>query len=139
VVVGKEKEFDRALATAGLPVERVDITIPPPPSGGPSNAPEGSAPAGDAGLGRQWLERAADAAGGAAAWKAVKTVRLEQSSTVTMHDRSMSANSTLLWRLPDHIASVRVLPFGESKLGYDGKNGWSALGKQVKDEPDLGE
>ena len=31
VVVGKEKDFDRPLASAGLPVERVDISIPPPP------------------------------------------------------------------------------------------------------------
>ena len=32
VVVGKEKEFERPLESMGLPVERVDITIPPPPS-----------------------------------------------------------------------------------------------------------
>lgn len=32
VVVGKEKDFDRPLESYGLPVERVDITIPPPPA-----------------------------------------------------------------------------------------------------------
>ena len=31
-MVGKEKDFDRPLESAGLPVERVDISIPPPPS-----------------------------------------------------------------------------------------------------------
>ncbi len=32
VVVGKEKDFDRPLESYGLPVERVDIRIPPPPA-----------------------------------------------------------------------------------------------------------
>ena len=34
IVVGKEKDFDRPLESAGLPVERVDISIPPPPCSG---------------------------------------------------------------------------------------------------------
>jgi zinc protease len=32
VIVGHEKDFDRPLESAGLPVERIDITIPPPPA-----------------------------------------------------------------------------------------------------------
>jgi len=32
VIVGHEKDFDRPLESAGLPVERVDISIPPPPA-----------------------------------------------------------------------------------------------------------
>ena len=32
IVVGKEKEFEKPLESLGMPLERFDITIPPPPS-----------------------------------------------------------------------------------------------------------
>ncbi len=132
VVVGKEQDFDRALASAGLPVEKADIATSPP-----ATAPRGPAAPGASEQGRQWLRRAAELAGGSVVWRKPKSVRLEQSSTVTMQGRSMASTSTLLWRFPDRIESIRRLPFGETKLGFDGKTGWSSLGPQIKDEPNL--
>jgi len=136
VVVGREHDFERPLASAGWPVERADISIPPPPS----RTKQGSVTPqpGAEQQGREWLRKAADAAGGPTAWKQVKTQRLETSSTIVMGGRNMAASSKLAWKLPDRIVSVRTLPFGESKIGFDGKNGWSSVGTAIKDEPDLG-
>jgi hypothetical protein len=67
----------------------------------------------------------------------VKTQRLETSSTVVMGGRNIAASSKLAWKLPDRIVSVRTLPFGETKIGFDGKNGWSTMGATIKDEPEL--
>jgi len=44
VIVGHEKDFDRPLESAGLPVERVDISIPPPPAAKPAARPKRRAP-----------------------------------------------------------------------------------------------
>jgi len=135
VVVGREHDFERPLASAGLPVERADISIPPPPS----RTKQGSvvpAPGAEQ-QGREWLRQAADVAGGPLAWQQVKTQRLETSSTVVMGGRNIAASSKLAWKLPDRIVSVRTLPFGETKIGFDGKNGWSTMGATIKDEPEL--
>jgi zinc protease len=59
VLVGKEKEFERPLESMGLPVERVDIAIPPPPSklAVGEASPEALARADGAGQGRRARRR----------------------------------------------------------------------------------
>jgi zinc protease len=131
IVVGKEKDFDRPLESAGLPVERVDISIPPPPS----SIPTGPASAQSLAQGQEWLRKAGDLAGGSAAWKAIKTVRMEMSATLTMQGQSMPLTSSTSWALPDRVLVIQRLPFGEMKQGCDGTNGWISAGGQVKDEP----
>jgi zinc protease len=132
VVVGKEKDFDKPLESAGLPVERVDITIPPPPS---KNVAAGPATPEALSRGQALLGKACELAGGSAAWKEIKTCQVEQAANVTMQGQNVALTTTVSWRLPDHMLSVQKLPFGESKQGYDGSAGWVSFGGQVRDEP----
>jgi len=131
VVVGKEKDFDRKLETAGLPVERVDISIPSPPS----KLSVGQATPEASGQGRQWLERAAELAGGAAAWAAIKSVTLVEDQQISMQGQSVGIKSTTQWRLPDHRRVVRTLPMGEMVEVTDGAAGWMTMMGQTRDQP----
>ncbi len=134
VLVGREKDFDKSLDSYGLPVERVDVTIPPPPSRRPAHAAAGPHATETA---RQWLRDAGKLAGGTTAWAKVTSVQLEQTSHVTMNGQSLDVSSSLKWRLPDRILAVQKYPFGEARTGYDGVHGWSSMGPQTKDEPQM--
>lgn len=133
VVVGKEKDFDRSLESAGLTLDRADISIAPPPSKLKAGhaTPEALAKA------KSWLEKAAGLAGGAEAWAAVKTVSLEQQQTLTMQGQSIGLSSRLAWALPDRWLAVRKLPMGEMKQGFDGSAGWMMAMNQVQDQPKI--
>jgi zinc protease len=131
VLVGKEKEFERPLESLGLPVERVDITIPPPPSklAVAKATPEALA------KGQAALAQAAALAGGSAAWAAIKSVATESSETMHMGGQSISMTGSTKWRLPDHLVAVRQLPMGEFKQGTDGTTGWMAAMGQIQEQP----
>jgi zinc protease len=134
VIVGKEKDFDRPLDSLGQPVERVDISIPPPAS----KVATGAATPAQLAKGQQWLKAAADLAGGSAAWAAVKSFRTTGSATISMQGQSMSVGTETSLRLPDRMLSVLKLPQGEMIMGYDGTNGWRKGFGQVADEPKMG-
>jgi len=131
VLVGKEKEFEKPLESLGQPVERVDIAIPPPPS----KVSAGQASPEALARGQAWLKKAADLAGGGAAWATIKSVTMEREEVLTMQGQSMGMSSVMHWRLPDRVVAIRKLPMGEIKQGYDGTNGWMAAMGQIKDEP----
>ena len=133
VVVGKESEFDRPLESLGLPVERVDIRIPPPPS----KTAVGEASPEALAKGRALLEKAAAAAGGSQAFAAVKTVVMETSGSLTMQGQTMSVTSKQSWKLPSQWVAVTTLPMGELKQGSDGSTGWMAMMGQVRDNPPM--
>ena len=134
VVVGKEKDFDRPLESSGLPVERVDVSIPPPPS----KVHAAPATAQSLTKGQELLKKAIDLAGGSEAWKAIKTARIEQAATITMQGQSVQFTSSLSWVLPDRMLVVQRFPFGEMKQAYDGQNGWTSQAGAIKDEPKMG-
>lgn len=131
VLVGKEADFDRPLASVGLPVERVDVTIPPPPSTTSSIAatPEAKAKA------RGWLEAAVKAAGGRDAWAAVKGADITTDATVSMQGQSIALTVQEISQFPDKQLTIQKLPFGEMKSGFDGESGWMAGMGQVQDNP----
>jgi len=131
VIVGKEKEFDRPLESIGLPVERVDISIPPPPS------KSSVAPATPEALarGRQWLERAAERAGGASAWSAIKSWSEDRKVTVTMQGQSIALEGSESWMLPDRHHEVQKTPVGEMTRSFDGSAGWAKAMGQLRDDP----
>ena len=135
ILVGKEKDFEKPLESMGLPVERVDISIPPPAS----KVAAGEASPEALAKGQALLKKAADLAGGSAAWAAVKSVTMESSETVSMQGQSISMTSVMNWRLPDRYVAVRKLPMGEFKQGYDGTTGWMAGMGQAQDQPKAGE
>ena len=131
VVVGREKDFDAPLTSAGLPVERLDITIPPPASrlAVGASSPEARA------RGREWLERAATLAGGRAAWAAVKAVSFEEDQQVQMQGQSMAIKASTSWALPDRRRVVRKLPMGDMIEGATASAGWMSMMGQVQDQP----
>jgi len=131
VIVGKEKDFDRPLAAAGLPLERVDITIPPPAS----KVAAGEATPQALAAGAKLLARATELAGGAAAWAAVKSVRTTSQLSVSMQGQSMQAEQALSWQLPDRRFMAMKLPMGEMTTGFDGKVGWRSMMGQVQEDP----
>ena len=131
IIVGKEKDFDRPLASAGLPIERLDISIPPPPSklGKVSATPEALQ------KGAAWLQTAAKAAGGSAAWASVKSVTVSTEGTVSMQGQSIAISGEESWVLPNRRVVTQKLPFGEMKSGFDGANGWVSAMGQIQDSP----
>lgn len=135
VLVGKEKDFDRPLASVGLPVERVDVSIPPPPSktGNIAATPEAKAKA------RAWLEKAATAAGGRAAWAALKAADVTMDATVSMQGQSLALTIQEISQFPDKQLTIQKLPFGEMKSGFDGTAGWQAGMGQLRDDPKAAE
>ena len=135
IIVGREKDFDARLESAGLPVERVDITIPPPPrQGGEVKAtPEARAQA------QAWLAGAAKLAGGSAAWMAVKTVKLTTEASVSIQGQNISFTAEETWQLPNKQVAVQKLPFGEVKQGFDGRAGWMSGMGQLQDNPKAAE
>ena len=135
VIVGKEKDFDRPLVSLGQPVERVDLTIPPPPSKMKAAAATPAALA----RGSEWLAKAAQLAGGSAAWSKIKTVKVDAKNTVSMQGQTVHIETSLQWALPDRWLMTRKLPFGEVKQGFDGKSGWMSGMGQIQDQPKLAE
>ena len=131
VIVGKEREFDRPLESIGPPVERVDITIPPPASKsavGPAS-PEALA------RGREMLKRAAEKAGGPAAWATIKSWSEDVKISASMGGQSISLEATQSWVLPDRYHMLQKTPMGEVSTGFDGTAGWAKMMGQVQDDP----
>ena len=135
MIVGNEREFDRPLDSAGLSVERLDITIPPPPS----KLAVGAATPEALAKGRAMLEKAAAASGGSPAWAAVTSIVTEQSAQVTLQGQSVQIDGSESWLLPDKQLSVQRLPFGEMRQGTDGRIGWMSAMGQLQESPKIAE
>ncbi len=135
IIVGKEKDFEHPLASTGMPVERMDITIPPPPSklGKVSVTPASKQ------QGSKWLADAATAAGGTKAWAAVHSITEATEATLSMMGQSIAMTGTESWRFPDHKLAVQKLPFGEVTAGLDGATGWENPMGQLRDNPKAAE
>jgi hypothetical protein len=135
IIVGKEKDFEHPLASTGQVVERMDITIPPPPSklGKVSASPAAKQQA------AKWLADAATAAGGAKAWAAVHSVTEATDANVSLMGQSLAVTATESWRFPDHKVATQKLPFGEIQTGLDGTAGWMSGMGQLQDNPKAAE
>lgn len=135
VIVGKEKDFDGSLESAGLPVERLDISIPPPPSklGKVAESPAALA------KGAEWLAAAAKAAGGTSAWTGIKSATIGTEAQLTMQGQSLAISGEESWVFPNKQISTQKLPFGEMKQGFDGTSGWMSAMGQLQDNPKAGD
>lgn len=135
IVVGKEKEFEKPLDSMGLPLERVDITIPAPVS----KVAAGEATPEALAKGQALLTKAAGLAGGSAAWAAIKSISVEGNESVSMQGQTMDMSNVIHWRFPDHFVATRKLPMGEISQGCDGASGWMSAMGQVSDQPKVAE
>ena len=131
LVVGKSSDFDQPLDSLGRPVQTLDITIPEPPR------EETAASDSSLARGREVLQRAQQAAGGAEKLAAVKDV----TKTVKMEGMQggMSADQTTQIILPGVLRQENVLPFGKITVFVDGSTGWmeSPQGRMPLPPPQL--
>jgi zinc protease len=119
VAVGRAEEFEKSLATLGLPVSSIDLTIPPPKAAPPAKAnPAGAARA------RELLQRAQQAVGGAGKLAAV-TDMLE---IAELHMDPAMGGATVKrtdeWVAPSYFREDSQLPVGALSIYSDGKTGW---------------
>lgn len=131
VIIGKEADFERPLESLGLPVERIDLTIPPP---GSQLAVEPASPEAMA-KGGEWLAAAVKGSGGAAAWQKLKSVAVDREATLSIQGQKLAVKSRTLWAFPDRRVDRLQLPFGEMVQASDGATGWSSAMGQVQDQP----
>lgn len=88
--------------------------------------------------GRAMLRKAADWAGGPAAFAAVRSWQEETAATLHMGRESAEIAQSVSWRLPDRLRIVQRLPMAEMTQGYDGSAGWGSSLGRVEDQPEMG-
>jgi zinc protease len=129
VAVGNASGFAKSLETLGsvtvVPLARLDLTQPdlaakPETAAGPEAAARG----------RELIEAAAEAVGGAARLDAVKDVMNTGAVTLMTPGGELKgeARSTVLY--PDKVKTVITLPVGEVVQVYDGRQAWMRMGPQ---------
>jgi predicted Zn-dependent peptidase len=119
VAVGKTDEFAKSLATLGLPVSSIDLTIPEPQ---PEVKPK--AAAGDPAKAKQLLARMQRAVGGADKLAAVKDMVEVAELHVDQAFGGLTMNRTDRWGAPSYFREDTKLPFGMVSVYSDGKTGW---------------
>lgn len=126
VVVGKAEEFDEPLSVFGE-VHNIDLTIPPPPQEG------FAATEAELALGRQTLLKSAEACGGVANFKAVKSVSMTGTITIKMPQGELPGTIASVDILPDKSISTMKAPMmGEQIDVFDGTIGWTIAQGQTQ-------
>jgi zinc protease len=126
VAVGNSKEFGKPLSDLGK-VTTLDLTIPEPKQ----TAAASDRPTADSSTlarGRQILERAQQAMGGADGLAAIKDVRVTRDMNMTAGGMKIQQESLLL--APNYLRQEQMLPFGKMTAYSDGKSGWLAMPPQ---------
>jgi len=132
VAIGNPKELGKPLSALGK-VTALDLTIPEPkPTASPtaSGAPAGGAtvPGERSAQGRQLIERAQQAMGGADKLAAVKDFR--STREVKMAAGGLTVKQTNLFLASGYLRQEQELPFGKMTAFSDGKSGWLAAPPQ---------
>ena len=117
IVVGNDQDFDEPLAAFGE-VNEIDVTIALPAV----EAPEATED--DVAMGRELLERSAEALGGLDAIASVKTFRETAEVTVVRPMGEMNITIESLVALPDQWKTVMQTPMGNIDFVLSGDQGW---------------
>jgi zinc protease len=118
VAVGNPVQFGQSLEKLGRPVTAVDLTIPPP---GKEAAPSDAA---SLAKGRQILDRAQRAVGGADRLAAVHDFTLTQDNRFDPDARRLDASETDRWIAPGHLRESSRDSGGPFDVYCDGTLGW---------------
>jgi zinc protease len=119
VAVGKTGEFQQSLATLGLPVSSIDLSIP---EDGGSKPPE-------AAKATQLLARAQQAVGGAEKLAAVNDMVEVAELHVDPSFGGATIKRTDRWVAPAYFREDTELPFGTVSIYGDSKTGWMSSPK----------
>ena len=117
IAVGRTDEFRQSLATLGLPISSIDLTIPQPKAA--------ATPPGDAAKGKQLLARVQQAAGGVDKLAAVKDM-IEVGDLHLVNPAGMTIRRMDRWIAPEYFREDTTLPPGIVTIYGDGKTGWMA-------------
>jgi outer membrane lipoprotein-sorting protein len=118
VVVGKPSDFDQPLASLGLPVTPLDITIPQP------KQERAKADAGSLAAGRAALLRAQKAAGGAQKLASIKDAVYTANARLSGPMGNMTVKQKVQILFPSAMRQENELPFGRIDVYTDGQTGW---------------
>ena len=128
VAVGNPKDFGRPLDTLGK-VTLIDLTIPEPK---PAQAAASNAMLD---RGKQLLQRAQQAMGGADKLAAVKDVAQVVDLAMDAAAGGMRVKQVNQWAGSDQLRTEQELPFGKIIAYSDGKSGWLATPQGVLPMP----
>jgi hypothetical protein len=118
--VGNPKEFGTPLASLGMKVEPIDLTIPEP-------KPEAPPPdAASLAKGKELLQRVQQALGGADKLAAVKDLQFHANLEVFTPGASMKVKQTNSFVAPWTLRQDNELPFLKQSVYSDGTSGWLA-------------
>ncbi|HUJ20639.1 MAG TPA: pitrilysin family protein [Bryobacteraceae bacterium] len=133
LAVGNPQEFKTPLATLGLPVTSIDLTIPEPAAAAAAKAPAADA----AGIerGKELLQRVQQAVGGADKLAAVRDVVETVNVTMAAMSPGIKITQVNTWLAPDQFRQESQLPFGKVVVYSDGKAGWMATPQGVQPLP----
>ena len=116
VAVGDPKKFGgKDLKTLGMPVEKVDIAIPQP------KQEKAKSDAGSTAKGRQLVDKAIEAIGGAKSLAGLKDYVQVVDSKMS---NGMAVNQKNQWVQPGLLRQDVTLPFGKITSFFDGNEGW---------------
>jgi hypothetical protein len=114
IAVGNPKEFGKdPLSELGIPVNKLDLTIPEPKSEAASAAQALAV-----------LKKAQDAMGGRARLAAVNDLETLADVTFQMGASNAKGSQRAQRIFPDTLRQEQKLPFGEIDVFSDGKTGW---------------
>ena len=130
VAVGNPQQFGTPLATLGLPVTPIDLTIPDP-DGVKAGAPAKTDSAGIE-RGKKLLERVQQAVGGADKLAAIQDVSETRDLIMGSGAKIQQIN---LWVAPDQFRQESQLPFGKVIVYSDGKSGWMSTPQGLQPMP----
>jgi zinc protease len=131
VAVGNPQQFGTPLATLGLPVTSLDLTIPDPESvkaGAPAKADSASLEAG-----KKMLQRMQQAVGGADKLAAIQDVSETRDLIMEGGTKIEQVN---LWAAPGQFRQESQLPFGKVIVYSDGKSGWMSTPQGLRPLPE---
>jgi predicted Zn-dependent peptidase len=118
VAVGNPKEFGTPLASLGLNIQPIDLSIPEPK--------QQSAQANPASLtkGKELLQRVQQALGGVDRLAAMKDMQFHASVEVMTPGATMKVKQTTSFIAPSTVRQDNELPFMKQSVYSDGKSGW---------------
>ena len=118
VAVGNPKDFGTPLASLGMKVEPIDLTIPEPKAEAPP--PDAASLA----KGKELLQRVQQALGGADKLAAVKDLQYHADLEVLTPGASMKVKQTDSFIAPSTLRQDNELPFLKQSVYSDGTSGW---------------
>ena len=129
VAVGNPKDFGTPLASLGIKVEPIDLTIPEPKPEAAQAAPPTPA---TLAKGKELLQRVQQALGGADKLAAVKDLQSHADVEAFTPGVSIKVKQTNSFIAPSIIRQDNELPVFKQSEYYDGKSGWLASVQGVR-------